>query len=232
MKEIEKNNNRISTIEHHQIRLDRRSEDILAMAYLQPLINSYLPFTNSSLRPYNIACILNDIIINQRNVILEFGSGISTILIGRLIKQHELNAEITSVEHDKGWMDVIQKTIKKENLNGVIKLVYAPLRPNKQSNNEWYDEVNLKEITTKCYDMVVIDGPPAWEKYKEEARFPALPFIINHLNENSVLYLDDANREGEQKIIRQWEENYNIKFNFMGTLAYFNKGRFFNPAIR
>src|SRR5690606_36365313 len=66
------------------------SEDILSVNFLNTLMNGYpyLPFSGSSLRPFCLNHILNDIVINNRKHIIEFGSGISTILIGRLIKKN------------------------------------------------------------------------------------------------------------------------------------------------
>lgn len=42
-------------------------------------INKYIPFTDYALSPYSIAHILNDLAINSRKNIVEFGSGTSSI---------------------------------------------------------------------------------------------------------------------------------------------------------
>ena len=61
------------------------------------------------------------------------------------------------------------------------------------------------------------------------ARYPAVPFISSKLEQNFSIYLDDANREGEQNIIKIWEAEYGIKFNVTGgVLAYHYGGQSFH----
>jgi hypothetical protein len=65
-----------------------RDNDLLAMSLMHNLIHSgkYLPFTQFSLSPYALATVMNDVVVNRRQRILEFGTGISTILTARLIR--------------------------------------------------------------------------------------------------------------------------------------------------
>lgn len=56
--------------------LARRLEDIHALTVLQPLMISQPlpPLTGSALRPYCLVHVLNDIIVNRRQRIIEFGT--------------------------------------------------------------------------------------------------------------------------------------------------------------
>ncbi len=205
-------------------------EDTYALGLLQPIISGYplLPFSGSSLRPFCLAHIINDIIINSRNSIIEFGSGISTIMIGRLIKKNKLDTKIVSIEHDEGWVKVLSQILRNEQIDDVIELQYIPLTTCKLAidNNDWYDLKILKDYTNgKKFDMVIIDGPPAWEVNKSRARYPAVPFISNKLAKKFSIYLDDAVRAGEQDIIKLWESEYGVNFKVTGkTLAYYYGG--------
>jgi predicted O-methyltransferase YrrM len=198
--------------------------DILAINYLQSLLkNSYLPITSSSISPSNLVYIMNDIVLNKRHNILEFGSGISTILIGRLISQNKLNSNIVSIEHDSDWVNFIQEYIDNENLSNFINLIYSPL------NNGFYN-LNPMLLNQK-FDMVIIDGPPAYEIDKQEARYPTFPFIKDKLNENSIVFIDDADRDGEKNIIKKWENEFNIKFDIIeNSFAIYSKGNSFNQC--
>src|SRR5690606_38250097 len=64
---------------------DRRLEDVHALIVLQPLLVGHpvLPLTGSALRPHCLTHLINDILINRRRRILEFGTGLSTILLAR-----------------------------------------------------------------------------------------------------------------------------------------------------
>ncbi len=210
------------------------AEDNYALNLLQPLINGYpyLPFTGSSLRPFCLAHMINDIVINKRQNIIEFGSGISTVMIGRLIKKNNLNSTLLSIEHDAGWVDALKGILKNEQIDDVVTVLHAPLKPCKSAldSNEWYDLKILKDYTKgKKFDMVIIDGPPAWEANKGTARYPAVDFISSKLSKNFSIYLDDAIRKGEQEIIKKWEVDYGIQFRISGkTLAHYYGGISFN----
>jgi len=210
-----------------------KSEDNYALSLLQPLINDYpyLPFTGSSLRPFCLAHMINDIVVNNRKKIIEFGSGISTIMIGRLIKKNNLNATLLSIEHDEKWINTLTQILKNEQIDDIIEVKHSSLKPCKLAleDNEWYDLKTLKDYTkAKKFDMVIIDGPPAWEAGKSTARYPAVDFISNKLSKNFSIYLDDAIRAGEQEIIKRWEADYGIRFKISGkTLAYYYGGNAF-----
>lgn len=213
-----------------------RTDDIYALSVLQPLLQEgYLPFTISAMRPACLATILNDIIVNQRKQVLEFGSGLSTLLIGRLARKNDLTLKVVSVEHDAQWAQLLETIIKTERLDSYIEIVHAPLQPCSfaQGENKWYDQ-NVVDGKThnKLFDLVIIDGPPAYEKTKQEARYPAGPYIYGKLTENAAIYLDDAEREGEQLILKKWEEEYKIGFNtIVNTLAHLHLGNAFNPQL-
>jgi hypothetical protein len=208
-------------------------QDTYCLGLLQPLMAGYdyLPFSVPSLRPFCLAQMLNDIVTNNRKSIVEFGSGVSTIMIGRLIKKNGLDARLVTVEHDKGWADVLAGILRKEAIDDVIDIIHAPLKPTRLSveNNLWYD-VNVLDGQTagRQFDMVIIDGPTAWQKGTELARFPAVPYVISKLGRRFSIYLDDADRPGETSIQQMWHKNYGLEFKIAGgTLAYFTAGESF-----
>ncbi|MFI1745061.1 hypothetical protein [Thalassobellus sediminis] len=151
------------------------SEDILSFNSLGTLIYNYpyIPFTRGSLRPFCLNHIINDIIINDRKQIIEFGSGIAKILIGRLIKKNNLDATLTSIEHDLEWFKLLYKILSKENLNNVMRICYALIKKNSTS-------------------------------------------------------FDEAIRNAKQYVIKFWEEELSIRFNYScNTLAYYYNGSSF-----
>jgi len=227
--EIKNNNNDL--LQEMFSNLSHRIDDIHSIGLLQSLLNGYpyIPVTTFSLRPFCLNVILNDILINQRKNIVEFGSGISTMLIGRLIKKNNLNTTVISFEHSEEWYHLMERMIANEQLNNVIKIVYAPLRESEFSGfSSWYDpEILLRNTGDAKFDLVIVDGPPAWEKGKEKARFPAIPFVNSRLANNFCLLLDDADRKGEQQVLQLWEKQFGYKFSLVGgRLAYYGKDSF------
>lgn len=209
-------------------------DDVYALSLLQPLLagKPFLPMSGSSLRPLCLVYIVNDIVINQRRHIIEFGAGISTLLIARLLKINNIAATVTSFDHNEPWLRVLKNALKKEGLAGKVNLVHAPLTPCEIAleNNAWYNTDVIKKHTHgKQYDLMIVDGPPAYEPSIATSRYPALPYLAEKLAERASVYLDDASRHGEQIILEKWREAYpSIHFTLKGdTLAVAFRGESF-----
>jgi hypothetical protein len=57
-------------------------------------------------------------------------------------------------------------------------------------------------------DLVIVDGPTAYEPGKAKSREPALPLNRPFLSERAVVILDDVNRKGESEILDRWLQDY------------------------
>lgn len=214
----------------------KKADDIYSMAILQPLLTNlpYLPFNGGALRPICIAYILNEIIINQRKSVLEFGSGLSTIMMARLISKNNLKTKIVTVEHNENWATLIEQYLENENLLQFVTIIRADLKEIGTSLGavNWY---NYNEISTtikdKKFDLIVVDGPIANSEKIKYSRFPAFVKLTNNFDEDFCLILDDANRTGEQEIIKSFiSTNTNLKFSLISeTLAVFRTKNDFNP---
>ena len=185
---------------------ERRTEDLYSLGLLQPLIQGYpfLSFTAFAMRPFCLNHIINDISINGRQSIIEFGTGISTIMIARLIKKNNLKTKIVSIEHGEEWAQLTNENLVKEHLHDVATVISIPFKHCNLAldGNLWYDvDLLNQELKDRRFDMVIIDGPPAWEASKEKARYPAVPYIIDKLKDKFSIYLDDVNRKGELDIV-------------------------------
>jgi hypothetical protein len=220
----------LSRLQHAFSAASQKMDDSYCLGLLQSLLVGYpfLPVTTGALRPLALAEILNEILINDRRNIIEFGSGLSTLLIGRLIKRNGLDARILSVESDEGWAGKLTGLIQKEGTEEMIDILYAPLRETALGldGNLWYDVDVLNGRTAgKTFDLVIVDGPTAWQKGRERARYPALPYIFGCLDKRYCIYLDDANRPGESAILQQWQKELGIGFSILGgTLAWYKTG--------
>ncbi len=142
-------------------------------------------------------------------VILEAGSGVSTVVFGYLIKNYFPKGKLFSLEHD---YDFYLKTKEELSLHGLeVDLLYAPLKPYSITGKEWlwYDIKELKELLKdKEIDLLFIDGPP--QDVNEEARYPVLPLLKPFLAKDFVLILDDACREGEKRASLRWKEELEV----------------------
>lgn len=196
------------------------NENIMGMLALQPLLNGkpYLPFTNTSLKQCAMAHLLNDIVINERKNILELGSGLSTIMMARLIDSNKLRTSITSVDHNADWILKVKEMLRHEGLGDKVKFIHAPLETKKRyalRDYLWYDENILSAEFMKPFadtqirirfDLVLVDGPPAYNEDIMYSRAFAFPFLRDHLKQSFTVMLDDVNRLGEKHALKQWEE--------------------------
>ncbi len=58
----------------------------------------------------------------------------------------------------------------------------------------------------------MVDGPPAYAAGHGLARYPALPVLYDWLAPDATLVLDDAERPGEQEVLRRWERETGLDF--------------------
>ena len=191
--------------------------DIFALQKLYNLSKIYIPWTSSSLRPSAVVKILNDIVINKRRKIIEFGSGISTLYIAYILKNN--GGHIYTVDHDINWIKIVKKLLEENDiLENIVTFVHSPLKKSSLSLNNlnWYNKEILDASlpVNDKFDLVIIDGPPAYTKKIWLSRYPAIPFLMkrNKIAKNSTIILDDINRKGEQNIVRKWENEYGFKF--------------------
>lgn len=224
---------RLDSLERAEYFNKVKLEDTYSLALLNPLLSDFpfIPFTGASLRPFCLTHIINDIVINGRQHIIEFGSGISTMVIGRLIKKNKLASTLISIEHDQAWVEVLNSLLAREDLHHCVKLAWVPLAGSDLAldANQWYDTAILQRLLSSAvFDMMIVDGPPAWETGKGKARYPALPFIYDKLAERCSVYLDDAERAGEREVLALWHQRFPFRFTLTGnTLAFACRGEAF-----
>jgi predicted O-methyltransferase YrrM len=194
---------------------DQIWHDLIALQVLAPLSSSYLPWNVAAMRPSGVVAVLNEIIINRRERIVELGSGISSIYLGRLVRQR--GGHVWTVEHDERWADTIERELADESLDDVVTVVRAPLAPTKSAwpdeENAWYESDVIQEtLAGQPIDLLVIDGPPASDVTRQHSRYPAVPFFSPLLANDYTIILDDIDRPGEQDIMKRWERDLDISF--------------------
>ena len=82
--------------------------DLEALEILRPLLDAggYLPWTEGALRPAALVVVCNEIVLADRREIVELGSGVSTIVLARLVRERE--GRLTALEHDPEWAGVVR----------------------------------------------------------------------------------------------------------------------------
>ena len=216
-----------------KIKLLSKQDDVLAKLNLSVFkFTTYLPYSKSSLNYSSLSSLLNDVVINNRTSIIEFGGGISTVYLAKLASITESNIKITTVDHDEVWIGLLKKILEKEGVSEYVNLIHSPLVESKKSlaKNKWYnEEIVKKNIEGLKFDQVIVDGPLAYQKAIQLSRYPALLFINEFLNENNAVFLDDTDRKGEKEIIKLWEKGFKRTFNKLNATSMISfSGSHFN----
>jgi predicted O-methyltransferase YrrM len=183
-----------------------------ALEVLRPLLDAggYLPWTEGALRPAALVVACNEIALGERGEVVELGSGVSTVVLARLLR--ERGGRLTSLEHDPHWARFVDEQLEREELAGVATLIQAPLEPHEAALDGagWYSASAVAAIPSEI-ELLLIDGPPAGEG-AERSRYPALTVLAGHLAASAVVVLDDAARTGEQDVLRRWQESGEWRF--------------------
>jgi predicted O-methyltransferase YrrM len=188
--------------------------DLHGWQVLRPLLHGrpFLPWTRNSIGPAALASVCNEIALSGRREIVELGSGVSTVVIARLLQ--ERGGRLHSVEHDDAWLAWVASQLEREGLTDVARLVHAPLAadPLAHEGLGWYDREALDALPATGIDLLLVDGPPADQPGTEQARYPALPALADRLGPDATVVLDDASRPGEQSILEAWTNETAIRF--------------------
>jgi Methyltransferase domain len=195
--------------------------DEIAMHALAMLPGPYLPWSAGTMRPAGLVTVCNDIVLNDRRRIVELGSGISTVLLARLLTQRALPGGflMAVVEHDDFWAQWVGEQLDREGTGTDLTVVRSALTPHPLAERglRWYDEAALADGLREALqgdpiDLLVVDGPPAHAIGHGLARYPALPALGDRLAPGATVVLDDAERPGEQEVLRRWERETGLSF--------------------
>ena len=182
--------------------------DLHAWQILAPLLarDPYLPWTSGSMRPAALVAVCNEIVHGARTRIVECGSGVSTVVLARLLRERG-EGELVALEHDRHWAALVEEQLRREDLGAIARVLYAPLR----GEPPWYDLHDSDRLPAEV-DLLVVDGPPAFDPGHGTRRAPALPWFEDRLVAGATVILDDIDRDGEREVLADWEASSDWRF--------------------
>lgn len=171
------------------------------------LVELGLPWSTWAAAPGTVAAVVNAVLASPGRRLLEFGPGLSTIAVGLAADVAGVDVELFGIEQDREWADAVVDALP-DSPHVSASLVLAPLVAAEADAapfplNRWHDRDALREVQGP-FDVVLVDGPTAFRPEWQYDRWPALDFIQPLLAEGATIVLDDANREGERAIGRDW----------------------------
>lgn len=193
---ISKVNSRVITRPQLAQALDRsESQNYQQLeSYLQLLrildLKGPLPTTRSFAASPDLLLELCRIISRAKpSLVVELGSGISTLIIG---KQIEAKAHFISIDHSADYASATRQLLQEHEVSNV-KVIVAPL----QDETNWYDPIEFKDV--RDVDLLFIDGPP--QSSGPDARHSAT-YFLDKLSPRATVIIDDAKRDSEGRLAR------------------------------
>lgn len=188
-----------------QERIAETNRQQLALANIRPLLGVLpVPFGGWAINPYFGEEIVLTLMDERPTLVVECGSGSSTVLIAACLRQLG-QGRLIALEHDARFARKTENLLTLHGLNEVATVVQAPLEKRVIDGRafEWYADVSASHIHENI-DVLVVDGPPG--DTGPLARYPAIPVLRKTLSSNCVIFLDDANRADEQWIGKKWAD--------------------------
>lgn len=144
------------------------------------------------------------------SIVVEFGSGASTLVILDALKQNG-QGRLYSFDHSEKYASKTKKYVLREDLENYVDFFVSPLTPwsgkhlNGLTENLWYD---LKQSNLNNIDLMFVDGPPGITcKY---SRYPALAELNKKMAKDATIFMDDSNREDETAICEAWAQESKV----------------------
>jgi predicted O-methyltransferase YrrM len=175
-------------------------EALLALYYAIQPGRELPPSDGWSAMPDILLVLHNEIRRERPNVVLECGSGRSSVTMGYALRRQG-HGRLVSLEHDAGYALKTRRLIADHGLEDIVEVIDAPLRTIAVGGEEhqWYD---LSGLAVDTIDLVFVDGPPGGTGPR--ARFPALPLLSDRLPVGSVIVVDDYVRSDEKDMVAAW----------------------------
>jgi predicted O-methyltransferase YrrM len=169
-----------------------------------------LPWSDWALLPGALATLISAVGAGRREIV-ECGSGVSTIVLARALR--ERGGRLHALEHDPGWAAFVRSWLERERLDSAT-VIEAPLRPHPLALDgaAWYDAAALPHLPDDGIGLLLVDGPPAGEPGLGRSRYPALPALAERLADDALVVLDDADRPGEAEVLATWEGETEFRF--------------------
>ena len=157
---------------------------------------------------------------NDYDVVLEFGSGTSTVLIAKALKKQHRQSQgkppviQVAFEHLEKYYAQTLVDLETVGLESTVQINLVPLQPYKTPNGQTYAFYSCQKILANLAEkykdstekiLIVVDGPPAG--VGKHARYPCLPAVLCHYKHHFLqILLDDYVRSDEKEVAKLWEQ--------------------------
>ena len=189
--------------------VDGGAEETRALIYLQaclPNVHGFYKFGGWAASAAYISDLVSFIFQNHSQVVVECGSGLSTLYAAAALKV--TGGNLLVLEHDQRFLAQTKRMLERNSLLDHVTIELAPLKEQKilGQNCVWYSLDHA--ILEKSADLIVIDGPP--QALSELSRYGAASIIERSAPHCGIL-VDDLDTDEMNSVLAAWR-SVGLKF--------------------
>jgi predicted O-methyltransferase YrrM len=172
----------------------------LSLEELLDLSQPLPPMSGFGMTPATALHVACTVIAQRPALVLELGSGVSTLVIAKALERAGGAGRLVSVDHLPNYLDETRALLRREGVEHLVDLRVAPLSPLRNGARQWYDLRAFEDLTD--VDLLLVDGPPG--RLGPLSRYPALPMLAKRLSPSATLLVDDVHRRDERQMLERW----------------------------
>ncbi|MCW2748914.1 MAG: hypothetical protein JWR83_24 [Aeromicrobium sp.] len=152
--------------------------------------------------PDALLVLVQEMLFVKPTLVVECGSGVSTLWMALAIKQRGLNTRIVALDHEQEYADKTSRMLRLHGVDDIASVRLAPLVDVTSSDGTqpWYDPAATADLTD--IGILFVDGPPGTRG--QLSRMPAIPQLWDKFAPTASVVVDDSFREDEQSIVDRW----------------------------
>jgi hypothetical protein len=157
--------------------------------------------------PDALTLLLQEFLVSRPTLVVECGSGVSTLWMALTAKQHGIDTRIVALDHEAEYADKTNRMLEQHGVADIAMARLAPLvdvADDEGGSRLWYEPDALRDLDG--IGLLFVDGPPA--STGPLARMPALPQMWDKLGSRVSIVVDDMIRQDEQDIVARWTKTY------------------------
>jgi len=162
--------------------------------------------------------LYREILRRKPAVVVELGSGVSTLVIAAGLREVGKGGQLYSLDHSGEYAEETRQVLRDHGLVGNAAVFDAPLvtwtppRPTRLGE-EWLWYSLPREVSgLSAIDWLLVDGPP--KATGQNARFPAVPQWRDRMVAGGMVFLDDAARKDEKVIAAEWSAEWHLTLDY------------------
>jgi predicted O-methyltransferase YrrM len=184
----------------------RQLETMQNLSALLPA-NDVLPATRGWAASPDLIAVLVDLVISGRpSLVVECGSGVSTLWLALTIRRFQIDGRIIALDHDPVFGGKTRDFLARHDVQDLAEVRDAPLESFSLEGEtySWYARGAWEDLTG--IDLLFVDGPSTATGH--QARYPALPLLSGSLSPVATVVLDDLVVPDMQKVLQRWLDAY------------------------